>query len=73
MKYKDLIEMLSPFAEEEISMDCFNDTEVKDGRKRIVSEIRFFKKSDGEFIVGLTSDYDLETLNDVSEIGIITR
>ena len=73
MKYKDLIEKLSPFVEEEIGIDCFNDTDFRDGKKRIVREIRFFRKSDGEFIVGLTDDFDLENPEDVSETGIITK
>jgi hypothetical protein len=38
-----------------------------------VREIRFFRKSDGEFIVGLTDDFDLENPEDVSETGIITK
>jgi len=41
--------------------------------KRIVREIRFFRKSDREFIVGLTDDFDLENQEDVSETGIITK
>lgn len=73
MKYKDLIEKLSPFAEEEMGIDCFDDTDYRDGKKRIVREIRFFRKSDGEFIVGLTDDFDLENPKDASETGIITR
>lgn len=38
MKYKDLIEKLSPFAEEEIGIDCFDDADYRDGKKRIVRE-----------------------------------
>ena len=77
MKYKDLIERLLPFAEEEISLgvsseERYYDQEHED-RKYIVDEVRFYHpdEGDGDMIVGVKIKYDKESCGTIGKSEII--
>lgn len=81
MKYKDLIEKLLPFSEEDISMTVSDeekyyrltaDDPEYGNRKYIVSEVRFFHpfEDNNNLIVGVRAKYDKESFEDLSESEI---
>jgi hypothetical protein len=77
MKYKDLIERLLPFAEEEISLGVSSEErhygpERGDG-KYIVDEVRFYHPDDGDgdMIVGVKIKYDKESCGTIGKSEII--
>lgn len=75
MKYRDLIKLLEPVADEEINMTTYSvrDFVYGDGRKT-THEVRFFHQNDdGEFIVGVKQEYDSETFENIGETKIITE
>ena len=71
MKYKDLIERLLPFAEEEISIST--SSEECGDRKYIVDEVRFYHPSedDGDMIVRVKMKYDKESCKTIGKSEII--
>ncbi len=82
MKYKDLIEKLLPFSEEDISMAVSDEEKYysldadgsKHGKKRkcIVSEVRFYHpfEDNNDLIVGVRAKYDKESFDDLGEAKI---
>ena len=81
MKYKDLIEKLLPFSEEDISMTISDEEKYysldADGskhgnRKCIVSEVRFYHpfEDNNDLIVGVRAKYDKKSFEDLSEAEI---
>lgn len=67
MKYKDLIEKLQPFAEQEIHMTASHID--YDGVTTV--EARFFESSgDGELIVAAKQKYNSETFDNIGETEV---
>lgn len=82
MKYKDLIEKLIPFADEEINMasrseeffySLNSDDPVYGDRKYTVDEVRFYHpfEDNNDMIVGVEMKYDNESLESIEEAKII--
>lgn len=82
MKYKDLIEKLMPFADEEINMkskseeffySLNSDDPVYGDRKYIVDEVRFYHpfEDNNDMIVGVKMKYDNESFESIEEAKII--
>lgn len=82
MKYKDLIEKLMPFADEEINMASKSeeffyslnfDDPVYDDKKYTVDEVRFYHtfEDNNDMIVGVKMKYDNESLKSIEEAKII--
>lgn len=82
MKYKDLIEKLMPFADEEINMastreeffySVNSDDPVYGDRKYIVDEVRFYHpfEDNNDMIVGVKMKYDSESFDRIGEAKII--
>jgi hypothetical protein len=82
MKYKDLIEKLLPFADEEINMasnseefyySSTSDEPVYGDRKYTVDEVRFYHpfEDNNDMIVGVRMKYDNESLESIEEAEII--
>lgn len=81
MKYKDLIEKLLPFAEEEVSivtnkeecyMSLYDDDPKFGDRKKIVSTVRFYRDDEeGNLIVGMKQEYDAETFENLTKTEFI--
>lgn len=82
MKYKDLIEKLMPFADEEINMasrseeffySLNSDDPVYGDRKYTVDEVRFYHpfEDNNDMIVGVKIKYDNESLESIEEAKII--
>ena len=81
MKYKDLIEKLMPFADEEINMTAKSkeyfyslnsDDPVYGDKKYTVDEVRFYHSfEDNDMIVGVKMKYDNESLENIEEAKII--
>ena len=82
MKYKDLIEKLMPFADEEINMastheECFYSLDADDpvygNRKYAVDEVRFYHpfEDNNDMIVGVKMKYDSESFESIEEAKII--
>lgn len=75
MKYRDLIKLLEPIADEEINMTT---SSVRDfaygGGRKTVNAVRFFHQGlDGEFVVGVKQEYDSETFENIGETELITE
>ena len=82
MKYKDLIDKLLPFADEEINMTSHrekfyysldSDNPVYGNRKYVVDEVRFYHpfEDNNDMIVGIKMKYDNESLESIEEAKII--
>jgi len=82
MKYKDLIEKLLPFSEEDISMIARNEEKYYSldaddpeygNKKYIVSEVRFYHpfEDNNDLIVGVKAKYDKESFENLNEPEII--
>ena len=82
MKYKDLIEKLIPFSEEDVSMTTYDEEKyyrlnAEDpeygSRKYIVSEVRFYHpfEDNNDLIVGVRVKYDKESFEDLGEAEIL--
>ena len=82
MKYKDLIEKLMPFADEEINLnvhheekyytlDC--DDPVYGNGKYVIDEVRFYHpfEDNNDIIVGVEMKYDKESFETIEEAKII--
>ena len=62
MKYKDLIEKLLPFADDEIDLAVYSG-DVDDNN--VIDEVRFFSKE--KFICGAKEQYNSYTIETVGE------
>ena len=82
MKYKDLIEKILPFAEEEISLvtsseeryySLYDDDPEYGDRKYTVDEVRFYHpfEDNNDMIVGVKMKYDSESFESIEEAKII--
>ena len=82
MKYRDLIKMLEPVADEEINMTCsseeeycslYDDDPELGDKKKITDIVRFYHsfEDNNDFIVGVKLIYDSETFDNIGEAEII--
>ena len=81
MKYKDLIDKLLPFADEEINLTAnheekyhsiYGDDPEYGNRKKSVDTVSFYKNDDeGNRILAIEQTYDTETLKNIGEAKII--
>jgi len=53
MKYRELIEKLKPFEDDEIEIAIFEYYVVDIGKPTITNEVRLFRHEDGEPIIGI--------------------
>lgn len=60
MKYKELIEKLLPYAEEEINIATVHYIEISVNTSR--DEVKFFRGNAEEFITGIKQTYNLSSL-----------
>lgn len=61
MKYRELIEKLKPFEDDEIEIAVFEYHVGDIGKPTITNEVRFFRDEDGEPVVGIKQEYNKET------------
>ena len=80
MKYKDLIEMLLPFADEEINLNTSHEkmpADYKDSEnwdEIVLDEVRFFRSSEDsdDIICAVKQKHDSESFENIGETEITT-
>ena len=83
MKYRDLIEKLLPFADEEINMLVFSEEEFYSlysddpeygDRKKVIHTTRFYHpfEDNNDIIVGVEQSMDKDSFDNIGEAKIIT-
>lgn len=84
MKYRDLIKLLEPIADEEINMNCSSEQEYQSlydddpelgNRKKTTDTVRFYHSLDdnNDFVVGVRQVYDSESFDNIGETKVITE
>ncbi len=84
MKYRDLIKLLEPIADEEINMTCSSEQEYQSlydddselgDRKKTIDTVRFYHSLDdnNDFVVGVKQVYDSESFDNIGETKVITE
>lgn len=84
MKYRDLIKLLEPIADEEINMTCSSEQEYQSlydddpelgDRKKTIDIVRFYHsfEDNNDFVVGVKQVYDSESFDNIGETKVITE